>query len=255
MKKVYSMILIAFFGISIASAQRTVDWSVDEILEPTELESSNQTGTQVNVTAVLKNNGPDMVKTGDTVLVQIAIINSNNQTLVIAPGQNRFYLRVLDKDLASGDTMHYKVSFSFGLYATLSQNVTIRLASTIRNNGTDAITNETSPGTDNNLASKQVVWYNPQKWGVGIEDVNKTSILNVSPNPANDFVSVNWNVAASGDAKTIINILSVDGKLVRTESVESNGSARLNIADLESGLYFVEVESGSVKATQKIQVN
>lgn len=248
------MILIAFFGISVASAQRTVDWSVEEILQPTEIESSNTSGTSVTVEAVLKNNGTDAVKTGDSVLVQV-ILSKDNSPIVYAPSKTSFYLRVLTKDIAAGDTMHYNVTFSFGLYTKLSQEVTVSVASLIRNNGSDPITAETSPGTANNVASKNVVWYNPQKWGVGIEDVNTSGVLNVSPNPAKDFVNVNWNVIASGDAKTIINIMTIDGKLVRTETVESNGTARLNIADLDKGLYFVQIQSGSVTATEKIQVN
>lgn len=253
MKKIYTLMVMTIAGLTVANAQRNVDWSLDEILEPTEITSSQADGSTVPFTFVLKNLGPDSAIAGDTVLVQMGLFNSQNQAIAIAPSSTTFYFTVLTKTLNTGDTIHFSRSPKFNVYPILSMNVTVRGITFIRN-GSDPIAGETSPGADNNLNEKQVVWYNPQGWGVSVGEVANDEIFSSYPNPATDVLNFEWQMASAGNEKATLKIFSIDGKLVKTETLDGFGHGKVSVSDLPAGMYFVEFESGAIKSTRKIQI-
>ena len=71
------------------------------------------------------------------------------------------------------------------------------------------------------------------------------------PNPANE--AVNFKLAGASNAQ--VNIFSLDGKMVASRSLSSkNGVISVSTANLESGIYFVEIISGAERSTQKLVV-
>ncbi len=254
MKKIYTLLAFIFAGLAVANAQRNVDWSVDQILEPSELNSNTSQGTAVDFTLVLKNLGPDSCIVGDTILVQLAVRNAQGQNIFIAPSNNSFYLDVNDKILRTGDTVHFRRAFVFPYYYPNSINVKMVAASSILNR-TNAIAAEVAPGNANNLKEKDMVWYNPQGWGVSVGEVTLSEIFTVYPNPAADVINLEWQLTAAGNVATTVNIYSIEGRLVKTEILDGFGHGQVSVEDLENGMYLVEFESGAIKSTQKVQIS
>jgi PKD repeat protein len=72
----------------------------------------------------------------------------------------------------------------------------------------------------------------------GIHQVDTTTIGSVYPNPANEIL----NVTLSGNTKSAVTykINSIDGKTIVTGSL-NHASNVLNIKDLDSGIYLLEI--------------
>ncbi len=68
-----------------------------------------------------------------------------------------------------------------------------------------------------------------------VEDDSSLEVLSAYPNPTTDVLNINLNENA-----TTVSVLSLDGKLISTENVNSN-IVTLNVSDLASGVYFYEV--------------
>lgn len=254
MRKVYVLSLLFLIAASGAFAQRSIDWSVDEVISPTQLNSNSQTGTAIATHFVCKNNGTDAAKAGDTVLYQIAVATTGNQLIVAYPSANQFAFFVLQKDLAMGDTIHVKRNLNTTAYFKTSTNVNFIVISSIRNNSsTDGITPEVSPGTTNNVSSNQITWWNPQGWGVSVADVNNVDLINIYPNPATNEVSVSWNVN-NANGNSTVNVYDLNGRVVLTQNAGDAFDTKIDLSGLEAGFYMVEVSNGDIKTTKKLQV-
>lgn len=88
--------------------------------------------------------------------------------------------------------------------------------------------------------------------GEGITDGN----FSIFPNPATDVV----NISASGlaDDSYSVSVYNMLGQLVSSQmDVSANGNfeSQINVADLNSGVYFVTVQSASFKKTMKLEKN
>lgn len=85
-------------------------------------------------------------------------------------------------------------------------------------------------------------------WGVegilGVQDIASLNV-NVYPNPTSDYVYVNYNQGT-------MSLFDVNGRLVSTTDLSSK--RYINVADLNSGLYFVKVQSAEGTFTKKIIV-
>lgn len=73
-----------------------------------------------------------------------------------------------------------------------------------------------------------------------------TQDINIYPNPASTFINVNINEPSK------INILSIDGTIIKQCIIENNN--QINIDDLPSGIYFVQIENQNIMFTKKIIV-
>ncbi len=252
MKKIYVLVAL-FAAFSTASfAQRSIDWSITEVLKPTELLSSETSPTQWPIHIVLKNLGTDVAKAGDTLVYQMVIADGSNNALVAFPSTTQLAIKTLSRNVAKDDTIHLVLDLSFGLYTRNSVNMNFLAVCYVWNRGaTDPITLETV--TTNNRISSPIVWWNPYKNGVGIEKLN-ASLLSVYPNPALNNVTVSWPLTSTG-ANATITVTDMQGKVViSTEMSNFTGAETLNVSALKAGLYMVEVAAGDIKMTEKLQI-
>lgn len=253
MKKLYTICLLTCFAV-VSNAQRAVDLEVTEMLSPTQLNSA-ASGTPIQVTAVLKNNGPDSIQAGDSIAYQVVLRTSTDQLIVAIPNGS-LYTRTMTRTLASGDTMHFRTSsFSINLKVNPSANVKLQFLGTALNRGTGGIATETAAQLANNLFTKSMVWYNEQGWGVGIGDMAFNSAVNVSPNPAMGQVRVSWLLNNTSDQSTELVMTDMTGREVLRKNVPSfTGQHILSLEGINPGLYIMEVRNGEYRHTARLNV-
>lgn len=85
-----------------------------------------------------------------------------------------------------------------------------------------------------------------------VGSVNETSAANftVYPNPANENVTFNF---AGANFVNAINIMGINGSLVKNVAVNGNGQVNVNVADLAKGFYVYQIvdNDGNVVKTAK----
>ncbi len=80
--------------------------------------------------------------------------------------------------------------------------------------------------------------------------------VNVFPNPASQFINIQYSLVS--DSEVTINVVDVLGNVV--QSTQSSAPSdlvqnhRLELNDLQNGLYFVSIQAGSSQVVKKIQV-
>jgi len=252
MKRVFTIIALLSSAFA-ASAQRDVDWEVVEFIEPEILASTTQ-GTDFRIVAILRNNGPDTVVAGDTLLYQIVIRNSQNGVIAALPN-GTFNFTILERTLAPTDTMHYiSPNVRINAYPNLSTILKVELNSRVINRGSENTMNEES-SFENNVLTEDRVWANPQGWGVGIEEQKMLEMVTLSPNPASDLVNVSWLINSSLAHTARIDIVDMTGRRVLSREVDSRmPSVPIEIDELEAGFYTLHVVTGQLHFTKKLVV-
>ncbi|NNE28356.1 MAG: T9SS type A sorting domain-containing protein, partial [Saprospiraceae bacterium] len=88
----------------------------------------------------------------------------------------------------------------------------------------------------------------------GIEDLQDEGFdIQLYPNPANDFVTV--SLQSNFIEKATLSIFSIDGKLMKSQTLYTNGGLQQEIVqtyDLLPGFYFVRVDTSQGHKTQKL---
>ena len=236
-----------------AFAQRTIDWAVDDIITPTQLNSSQTNQTPIAVDAVLKLVSGDSAFAGDTVGYQMVLRATNDQVIIAVPN-GTLYARTLHKDMGVGDTMHLKFSLTLNIGLSNSADIKFQIYSTLVNRANMINTESGTSTLANNTGSKNIVWWNKQGWGVSVADVAITDLVEVYPNPATDEVSIDWMIT-SGSNDRNVKIYDINGRVVLEASATSDVFTQsLSLEGLESGMYMVEVSNGEYTSTQKLQV-
>lgn len=90
----------------------------------------------------------------------------------------------------------------------------------------------------------------------GINDLKKSgSISNAYPNPANSLIAINYEVNDNTNGKIII--YDMLGKQVKEFTItDKQGIAKINVADLNAGIYFYSfVIDGKAIATKKLVIS
>jgi len=85
----------------------------------------------------------------------------------------------------------------------------------------------------------------------GVENLTKATYL-LYPNPANNKVVVRW-----GDVNGVANIVITDiagHKVYQSENVKMTGNTEINVSSLQSGLYFIKVESNNTQEVTKLSI-
>jgi len=75
----------------------------------------------------------------------------------------------------------------------------------------------------------------------------KESSFSIYPNPANNFISIDTDVTA----QVRVQILNYKGQVVKEESLV-NVSSQINVSDLTSGIYFVNILINDSVSTEKL---
>jgi len=88
---------------------------------------------------------------------------------------------------------------------------------------------------------------------VGINDFENVD-FSIFPNPANDIVNINISGITGEIEYEVVNLLGQRSKNGKT-NIQNEGQVRLNVADLNNGVYFVTFKSkNQVLKTQKLVV-
>lgn len=233
-----------------AMAQVTVDWSVESIDKPTELNSTSGTGTALDGTFILKNNGPDAVIIGDTLLYQIVVYNaSNNQVMVAAPNGGFFFVLV-KKIYNSGDTMQLKVKHTATVNVYPSVDVKYEVRSFVTNNARGL---KLENAGASNILQKAMVWYNIQKWPVSTTTIGFNTAT-ITPSVFHNELNVVLNKIMLNET-ALVNIYDMQGKLVSSNNLSTEASTRINTESLSNGMYILKVVQGSDVYTTKVVKN
>lgn len=88
--------------------------------------------------------------------------------------------------------------------------------------------------------------------------LNQNSILEVFPNPADEYVKVGAVITKINSGSADLILTDVIGNIVFSKSIQiENGSAfeTINTAELSSGLYFITLTSGDIFLSQQLIIN
>jgi hypothetical protein len=88
--------------------------------------------------------------------------------------------------------------------------------------------------------------------GIGMEDMLNANIK-VGPNPAADFINVNFE-DLEGDFT--LTLTDITGRVVSVEQVSIFGAGfhTLNVSELSAGVYMLNINNGSASVSHKISV-
>lgn len=152
-------------------------------------------------------------------------------------------LSSLSLAIAPGDTIHYS---DFGFHAEfISKMATI--TRTVHYQWYDIANITDSTGV--------TIRYNST---VGVDEMTKIggTISNAFPNPANLTVSMKYDINEYSQKGSIV-FYDMVGKIVKeTELTDKKGTAKINVDDLNSGIYFYSfVVDGKAISTKKLVVS
>jgi hypothetical protein len=242
MKKVLLTLAIALTA-NFTFAQRVADHSV-RLNSPT-ANTKIRTGVSFTMNFTVKNNGPDVIKTTDTL---IYVLGLNN---VVYP--NTAALLPLNADLNAGDSVTFQVP-NQQINGGNGANLTM-CAYVILNNRElpDTIKDNVLGG--NNRSCISIVYS-----GTGIGELtavnNNSFISNVYPNPASSEIFIEFN--SSSNLNTVVNIYDMQGKLVNSINTvtENEGTQQIpvNVSELSKGIYTYTVSIDGKVSSNKFVV-
>jgi hypothetical protein len=89
----------------------------------------------------------------------------------------------------------------------------------------------------------------------GVDDKVLSNQIQIAPNPASDFINLNFNLTESKDLT--VQILNTVGQSVFAQKYAQilRGSENINITHLQSGLYIVQISDGIKQTYKKIVVS
>jgi hypothetical protein len=249
MKKLLLTLTIAASSLFV-NAQRSVNWSTEAILGIDTVYSS-ASGTPLPITFVVKNNGVDTVMAGDSLLFQYVL--SSGSTLIAAyPSSSSLSVRVINRTVLPGDTMHMTLNISLNSKVNSSAVVQSTVISHVINRPNLGF--EVAPNNANNTKTISTVWMNEQRWPVGLsEELNKAAeSLSVYPNPASDLI----NFAIDYNKATAVKMMDITGRVIETVNFNLN-NAQVDVRNYNAGIYLYQVldNEGKVVKAGKVTVN
>lgn len=86
---------------------------------------------------------------------------------------------------------------------------------------------------------------------VGIANINNEKLeYSIYPNPTKESVTIGWNATSADKAQ--VSIADVSGKVVYNGVATMSGATTINVSNLQSGLYFLNISSDMGNSTQKL---
>jgi hypothetical protein len=83
-----------------------------------------------------------------------------------------------------------------------------------------------------------------------IAAVNFADAFMVYPNPASDFINVNYT--GSGETDFDLKLYNISGTLMFSEVYTNNATISLRSLNIDAGMYFLQIESGNKLVTKKV---
>lgn len=83
-----------------------------------------------------------------------------------------------------------------------------------------------------------------------IEEISVSPEFNVFPMPANDELNLSWNFGS--DVQAVVFDLS--GKTVISQQFNALSTAKMDVSDLNEGIYFIQLSHDDINITKKIIV-
>jgi hypothetical protein len=244
MKKIFTIAAAALLMGGNAFAQRTVD--VETTLTSPATGASVVAAQPFSMSFTVKNNGPDVVKAGDTLIFVLVI--GNQAQLPTA--------RVVatTDDIAVGASKSYTVP---GLSISGGQSGSLTLCALViltQQSGTDNVKDDVLGG---NNVSCAVVNYTTSATGI-FDDYKVNEIASrIYPNPVHASGAVIQFEAQDG-AEAQISIYDVTGKAVVESTVVASGalnSFEVDASLLENGIYVYEVRTSNMVTRNKFIVS
>ncbi|MFH2096406.1 MAG: PKD domain-containing protein, partial [Bacteroidota bacterium] len=88
---------------------------------------------------------------------------------------------------------------------------------------------------------------------ISVEETDESGKIIIFPNPANDFLNVEFRDMNGSDAN--IAIIDMTGRMISTKTEDyGNGLYKINLQTLSDGIYFVTINLDGRKYTRKISV-
>ncbi len=101
----------------------------------------------------------------------------------------------------------------------------------------------------------QATWYIPLEIAIysDADDINNNLNVSVYPNPADDYVSVELDLAEVSDIVNV-SIVNLEGKVVTTTDRQNlqNGVIKLDVQNLNAGVYFANISTSEGTISKRI---
>ena len=106
-------------------------------------------------------------------------------------------------------------------------------------------------GSSDTYALSNMRYMNFTNFGTGIsEEARAISEIHLFPNPVIEVLNI--QLPSTGNSTTVIEIISLEGRVVYTQSINSNTDVyRINIQSLPNGMYICKLNNGTAIETTK----
>lgn len=96
-----------------------------------------------------------------------------------------------------------------------------------------------------NKSSTNMAFSNKKlNFSIGVNEIDYDNYLIISPNPFNEYTTVNIN--NNDHNKYNVTIFDITGKVIRTYKNVYNNNLKIEKGDLKSGIYFIDINNGRI---------
>lgn len=245
MKKLFTLLSLISTLIC-ANAQRSCDLRCSEYFPLFNQEI--QSGKPFDITVKVKNLGPSVIKVTDTILYLIKI-DANYLMSGGSPLGKGFF----GQAIAVGDEV--SVPLYAGLTLTHNFQGTHQFCTEMTLFNRSATDAATDPVLSNNTGCSSVLM---NLHGVGLDPANITSLkinsISVSPNPAEENVTLNYIVSGVDQVKIVVKDLQGRELIHILNEPQTLGiyEKNVDVSSLSTGIYLVEYTVGNSVITSKL---
>lgn len=174
-----------------------------------------------------------------TVTVPSATLDVNSSNANLCSGQSA----VLTVSASAGSTSVNQITWYPGPFGLGSSSVSVNPTSTT----VYTVTAQDQSGYGCNFSA---IITQSVSTCTGIEEATTNNLISIYPNPANDFIIVDFSTTLESMDNKIVYVINALGEIVVTEKIISNHTT-LKTENLASGIYFVKLEGKNSSAIKK----
>ncbi len=160
------------------------------------------------------------------------------------------------KEIINYDNLNNLISYYNAEYDTLNEIwVPNKIDSLIYSYGssdeiTERITFWYDSQNDTLMYGQKFIYYYASN--LNVNDVNNDVNVSLYPNPAKDYLNVNFTSNSNGEIEILNNV----GQIVYSEKItkSSNSNHKISTSNLESGIYFIRIKNDSTAKTLKVVI-